>query len=189
MTEATITTPSGQSKLVSGANSIGGFCQPGRANDFVNARQNVMTQVSVTRPSTQSLPIAPFENIPLGKSITTEDATSSSPSFRINSASFLPALSNASDADITNCLKKPSENAESFVSGVEEDDPSQNTYYGETRNECLAKIGVPTKVLVKEAKLENEVNSENCIDYGIGSGKITKECQDLLSLNANGTPK
>ena len=188
MSEATITTPSGQSKLVGGVGS-GGFCRPNESDDFVNARQNVMTQVSVTRPNTQSLPIAPFENVPLGKSITTEDATSSSPSFRINSASFLPALSNVSDADITKCLKKPSENAATFVSGVDEQDPTQPTYFGETRNECLAKIGVPTKVLITEVKLENEVNSENCIDYGVGTNEISAECQKLLNLSANGTPK
>lgn len=188
MSEATITTLSGQSKLIGGSGS-GGFCRPGEADDFVNARQNVMTQISVTRPNTQSLPIAPFENIPLGKSITTEDATSSSPSFRINSASFLPAMSDASDAEITKCLNKPSENAQSFVSGVDEQDPSQSTYFGETRNECLAKIGVPTKVLIQEAKLENEVNSENCIDYGQGNGRISDQCQELLSLSASGIPK
>ena len=187
MSEATINTPSGQSKLVGGAGSSG-FCRPSQADDFVNARQNVMTQVSVTRPNTQSLPVTPFGNVPLEITVNSEDATSSSPSFRIHSTSFLPAMSNVSDAKITECLKKPSENAESFVAGVDEDDPTQNTYFGETRNECLAKIGVPTKVLVKEAKLENDVNSENCIDggYGKGNGKISQQCQDLLGLTPSG---
>lgn len=97
-------------------------------------------------------------------------------------------MSNVSDAKITECLKKPSENAESFVAGTDEDDPTQNTYFGETRNECLAKIGVPAKVLVKEAKLQNDVNSENCIDegYGKGDGTISQACQDLLGLTPNG---
>lgn len=187
MSEATINTPSGQSKLVGGAGSSG-FCRPSQADDFVNARQNVMTQVSVTRPNTQSLPVTPFGNVPLEITVNSEDATSSSPSFRIHSTSFLPAMSNVSDAKITECLKKPSENAESFVAGTDEDDPTQNTYFGETRNECLAKIGVPAKVLVKEAKLENDVNSENCIDegYGKGDGTISQACQDLLGLTPNG---
>jgi len=188
MSEATITTTSGKSKLIGGAGS-GGFCRPGKADDFVNARQNVMTQVSVTRPNTQSLPVTPFGNVPLGKSITTEDPTSSSPNFRINSTSFLPALSNVSDAAITECLKKPSENADTFVSGVEEADPNQNTYYGETRNQCLSRIGVPAKVLVREVKLENEINTQKCIDYGKGNGQISKECQELLNLSASGMPK
>ena len=192
MSEATINTPSGQSKLIGGAGS-GGFCRPSQASDFVNARQNVMTQVSVTRPNTQSLPVTPFGNVPLEITINSDDATSSSPSFRIHSTSFLPALSNVSDAKITECLKKPSENADSFVSGVDEDDNTQNTYFGETRNECLAKIGVPAKVLVKEAKLENDVKSENCIDYGKGGNEeneggneITEKCQDLLGLTPTG---
>ena len=187
MSEATITTPSGQSKLVGGSGS-GGFCRPNESDDFVNARQNVMTQVSVTRPNTQSLPVTPFGNVPLEITINSDDATSSSPSFRIHSTSFLPAMSKVSDAKITECLEKPSENAASFVAGTDEDDPTQNTYFGETRNECLAKIGVPAKVLVKEAKLENDVNSENCIDegYGKGNGKISQECQDLLGLTPSG---
>ncbi|WP_372811337.1 pilus assembly PilX family protein [Pseudoalteromonas nigrifaciens] len=188
MSEATVMTASGQSKLIGGADLSGGFCRPSRASDFVNARQNVMTQVSVTRPNTQSLPVTPFGNVPLEITINSDDATSSSPSFRIHSTSFLPALSNVSDAKITECLKKPSENAASFVAGVDKDDPTQSTYFGETRNECLAKIGVPAKVLVKEAKLENDVNSENCIDegYGKGDGTISQACQDLLGLTPNG---
>lgn len=187
MSEATIITPSGQSKLVGGAGSSG-FCRPSQAGDFVNARQNVMTQVSVTRPNTQSLPVTPFGNVPLEITINSDDATSSSPSFRIHSTSFLPAMSKVSDAKISECLEKPSENAASFVAGIDEDDSTQNTYFGETRNECLAKIGVPTKVLVKEAKLENDVNSENCIDkgYGKGDGKISQKCQDLLGLTPSG---
>lgn len=187
MSEATIITPSGQSKLVGGAGSSG-FCRPSQADDFVNARQNVMTQVSVTRPNTQSLPVTPFGNVPLEITINSDDATSSSPSFRIHSTSFLPAMSKVSDAKITECLEKPSENAASFVAGTDEDDPTQNTYFGETRNECLAKIGVPAKVLVKEAKLENNVDSENCIKkgYGKGNGKISQECQDLLGLTPSG---
>ena len=185
MSEATVITPSGQSKLISGAGSSG-FCRPNQASDFVNARQNVMTQVSVTRPNTQSLPVTPFGNVPLEITVNSDDATSSSPSFRIHSTSFLPALSSASDTEITECLKKPSENAASFVAGTDDDDPTQNTYFGETRNECLANIGVPAKVLVKEAKLENDVNSENCIDYGKGGSQITEECQTLLGLTPSG---
>jgi len=185
MSEATVITPSGQSKLIGGAGSSG-FCRPSQASDFVNARQNVMTQVSVTRPNTQSLPVTPFGNVPLEITINSDDATSSSPSFRIHSTSFLPALSSASDAEITECLKKPSENAASFVAGTDDDDPTQNTYFGETRNEGLANIGVPAKMLVKEAKLENDVNSENCIDYGKGRSQITEECQTLLGLTPSG---
>ena len=98
----------------------------------------------------------------------------------------MPALSNVSDTKISECLKKPSENATSFVSGVDEDDTTQNTYFGETRNECLAKIGVPAKVLVKEAKLENDIRSETCMDYGKGGGEVTDDCQELLGVTSSG---
>lgn len=189
MSEATVMNSSRKSRLIGGADATGGFCQVDSADDFVNARQNVMTQVSVTRPNTVSVPISPFEHVPLGKTITTEDSTSTSPSFRIHSTSFLPALSNASTDDITECLKKPSENANSFVSGVVEDNPDESNYYGETRNECLTKIGIPAKVIVGEVQLENMNNTEKCIKYGKGNGQISDECQKLLNISANGTPK
>ena len=189
MSEATILTASSKSRLIGGADATGGFCQVDSADDFVNARQNVMTQVSVTRPNTLSVPVSPFEHVPLGKTITIEDTTSVSPSFRIHSTSFLPALSNASTEEITECLKKPSENANSFVSGVEEDNPDENTYYGETRNECLTKIGVPAKVVVGEVQLENMNETEKCIEYGKGDSKVSDDCQELLNISASGTPK
>jgi hypothetical protein len=189
MSEATVLNTSNKSRLIGGADATGGFCQVDSADDFVNARQNVMTQVSITRPNTVSVPITPFGHVPLGKSITTEDSTSTSPSFRIHSTSFLPALSSASTDDITECLRKPSENANSFVSGVEEDNPDEITYYGETRNECLTKLGVPAKVVVGEVQLENMNETEKCIEYGKGSGKVSDECQKLLEISANGTPK
>ena len=189
MSEATVLTPSNKSKLIGGANASGGFCQVNNAEDFVNARQNVMTQVSVTRPNTVSIPVTPFGHVPLGQSITSDNAASSSPNFRIHSTSFLPALSSASDSEITECLKKPSENASAIASGVDNDDTSVITYFGETRNECLAKIGVPAKVIVGEVQLENMNNTEKCIKFGKGSGKISDECQKILNVTANGSSK
>lgn len=189
MSEATILTASNKSKLVGGARATGGLCQVDKAGDYVNARQNVMTQVSVTRPNTVSVPVTPFGHVPLGKSYNSGDSSSSSPSFRVASTSFLPALSNVSAKDMTDCLAKPSENANSFVSGVDKDDPNINTYYGETRNECLTRIGVPAKVLIGEAKLENINDTNKCIEYGKGFGAVSKECQDILNITASGNPK
>ena len=189
MSEATILTSSNKSRLIGGANALGGFCQVSRNEDFVNARQNVMTQVSVTRPNTLSVPVTPFGHIPLGKTVTTEDTTSTSPSFRISSTSFLPAMSSASEADITECLKKPSENANSFISGVAGDNPNESNYYGETRNDCLMKIGVPARVVVGDVRLENMNETERCIQYGKGSGQISVRCQELLNVSANGASK
>ena len=186
MSEATILTSSNKSKLIGGANATGGYCQVSKSEDFVNARQNIMTQVSVTRPNTVSIPISAFSHMPLGQSITSDNKNNTSPSFRIHSTSFLPAMSNASEADITACLKKPSENASSFISGTVEGKPDENTYFGETRNECLAKLGVPAKVVVSEVQLENMNNTEKCIKYGKDSGQISTECQKLFKLSANG---
>lgn len=195
MSEATVLNSANKGKLIGGSGASGGFCQANTAADYVNARQNVMTQVSITRPNTVSVPVSAFGHVPLGKTITTEDSTSTSPSFRIHSTSILPAMSSATTDEITECLKKPSENANSFVSGVEKDNPTANTYYGETRNECLTKLGVPAKVLVGDVRLENLSETERCIQYGkvkvkgIGRDEISDTCQELLNLSANGAPK
>ena len=188
MSESTILTVSNKSKIVDGSNAVNGFCEVDKAGDYINARQNVMTQVSVTRPNTVSRPVTPFEHVPLGKSYDSEDNEDSSPSFRVNTTSFLPALSDASKQDIADCLAKPSEDADSFVSGVDKDDPSIKTYYDETRNECLTRIGVPAKVIVGESKLENISDPIKCIEYGKGDGQISKECQKTLNITAAGTP-
>lgn len=190
MNEATVIDPSGGSKLVTGATSSGGFCRVNNAQDFSNARNNVMTQVAVTRPSSGMLASEPFAYVPTQRSITTANVTSSSPNFRVFSTSFLPGVTQASEKEILDCLKKPNQNAADY-GYTDKDDNNVTKYYDQTLTQCLASKGVPAKTLVEEVKLENLLTPEKCLDYGKGnsSNKISAKCQKLLNISASGVPK
>ena len=121
MNEATVIDPSGGSKLVTGSTNSGGFCRVSNAKDFSSARNNVMTQVAVTRPSSDMVASEPFEYVPTQRSITTSNVNSSSPNFRLFSTSFLPGMTTASEGDILDCLKKPNQNAADYGYTKKED--------------------------------------------------------------------
>ncbi|MGM8870200.1 hypothetical protein ACS8E3_00745 [Psychrobacter sp. 2Y5] len=192
LNEATVIDPSGGSKLVTGTTSSGGFCRVSNAEDFSSARNNVMTQVAVTRPSSDMLASEPFEYVPTQRSITTANVTSSSPNFRLFSTSFLPGMTQASEKEILECLKKPNQNAADY--GYTEKDKDNNDvvkYYDQTLTQCLASKGIPAKTLVEDVKLENLLTPQKCLDYGKGGAgnKISTECQKLLNISASGAPK
>jgi len=191
MNEATVIDPSGGSKLVTGTTNSGGFCRVSNAADFSSARNNVMTQVAVTRPSSDMVASEPFEYVPTQLSITTSNVNSSSPNFRLFSTSFLPGMTTASEEDILDCLKKPNQNAADYGYTKKEDGKDVTKYYDQTLTQCLASKGIPAKTLVEDVKLENLLKSEKCLDYGKGtaSNTISTECQKLLNISASGTPK
>ena len=191
MNEATVIDPSGGSKLVTGSTSSKGYCRVSNAADFSSARNNVMTQVAVTRPSSDMVASEPFEYVPTQRSITTSNVNSSSPNFRLFSTSFLPGMTTASEGDILDCLKKPNQNAADYGYAEKDKDGKDVTkYYDQTLTQCLASKGVPAKTLVEDVKLENLLRSEKCLDYGKKAGdKISAECQKLLNISASGTPK
>lgn len=192
MSEATVIDPSGGSKLTTGASSSGGFCRITNAEDFSSARNNVMTQIAITRPSSDMMTAEPFEYVPPERSITTAKVTSSSPNFRIFSTSFLPGMTQAKESDILKCLKKPNQNAADYgYAAKDEDDKDIIKYYDDTLTQCLANLGVPAKTLVEDIKLENLLTSEKCLDYGKGSASNTFSvaCQKMLNVTAAGAPK
>lgn len=190
MNEATVIDPSGGSKLVTGTTNSGGFCRVSNAADFSSARNNVMTQVAVTRPSSDMVASEPFEYVPTQLSITTSNVNSSSPNFRLFSTSFLPGMTTASEEDILDCLKKPNQNAADYGYTKKEDGKDVTKYYDQTLTQCLASKGIPAKTLVEDVKLENLLKSEKCLDYGKKAGdKISAECQKLLNISPSGTPK
>lgn len=192
MSEATVIDPSGGSKVTTGASSSGGFCRITNAEDFSSARNNVMTQIAITRPSSDMMTAEPFEYVPSERSITTAKVTSSSPNFRIFSTSFLPGMTQAKESDILKCLKKPNQNAADYgYAAKDEDDKDIIKYYDDTLTQCLANLGVPAKTLVEDIKLENLLTSEKCLDYGKGSAsnKFSAACQKMLNVTAAGAPK
>lgn len=192
MSEATVIDPSGGSKLTTGASSSGGFCRITNAEDFSSARNNVMTQIAITRPSSDMMTAEPFEYVPPERSITTAKVTSSSPNFRIFSTSFLPGMTQAKESEILKCLKKPNQNASDYgYAAKDEDDNDIIKYYDDTLTQCLANLGVPAKTLVEDIKLENLLTSEKCLDYGKGSAsnKFSAACQKMLNVTAAGAPE
>ena len=192
MNEATVIDTSGGSKLVTGASNSGGFCRVSNAADFSSARNNVMTQVAVTRPSSDMLASEPFEYVPTQRTINTSDVTSTSPNFRLFSTSFLPGMTRASEKEILECLKKPNQNAADYgYADKDKDGKDVTKYYDQTLTQCLASKGVPAKTLVEDVKLDNLLTSEKCLDYGKGSAsnQISAACQKLLNISASGAPK
>ena len=190
MNEATVIDPNGGSKLVTGSTSSKGYCRVSNAADFSSARNNVMTQVAVTRPSSDMVASEPFEYVPTQLSITTSNVNSSSPNFRLFSTSFLSGMTTASEEDILDCLKKPNQNAADYGYAKKEDGKDVTKYYDQTLTQCLASKGIPAKTLVEDVKLENLLKSEKCLDYGKKAGdKISAECQKLLNISPSGTPK
>lgn len=191
MNEATVIDPSGGSKLTAGSTGSGGFCRVSEAADFSSSRNNVMTQVAITRPSSDMVAAEPFEFVPLERTITTTNVTSTSPNFRLFSTSFLPGMTQASEEDILKCLKKPNQNASDYGFTAKDDDDNDIVkYYDETMTQCLADLGVPAKTLVEDVKLENRLTSETCLEYGKGSrsNAFSRDCQDLLKVTATGVP-
>ena len=189
MNESTVLDPSGGSKLVAGASSSKGFCRVNNADDFSSARNNVMTQVAVTRPSSGMLASDPFAYVSTQRSITTSNVNSSSPNFRLFSTSFLPGMTQASEKEILDCLKKPNQNAADYgYTDKDEDNNDVIKYYDQTLTQCLASKGIPAKTLVEDVKLENLLTSQKCLDYGKGGtgNIISAECQKLFSLSPSG---
>ncbi|HCH27634.1 hypothetical protein ACTXLJ_01560 [Psychrobacter celer] len=192
MSEATVIDPSGGSKLTTGSTSTGGFCRTSKAEDFSSARNNVMTQVAITRPTSAMVASRPFEFVDTQRTVNTKDNTSSTPNFRLYSTSFLPGLTQAKESDILECLKKPNQNAADYgFAGKDDDDNDITLYYDETMTQCLANLGVPAKTLIEDVKLENLLTAEKCLDYGKGTAnnKFSDECQKMLNITEKGAPK
>lgn len=190
MNKATVLDPTGRSKLAMGSSTTEGFCRVGNAEDYSSSRNNVITQVAITRPTSGMTATEPFEYVPLERSVSTSNVTSSSPNFRLFSTSFLPAMSQADNDDILACLKKPNENAADYYGDTKKvNNNDTTTYYDETLTQCLARIGVPAKTLVEDIKMENLLTSKQCLKYGNKGDKISAECQMLLNVKENGAPK
>lgn len=189
MNKATVIDPTGRSKLTMGASTSEGFCRVNKAEDFSSSRNNVMTQVAITRPTSGMGATEPFEYVPLERSVSTSNVTSSSPNFRLFSTSFLPGMSQAKESDILECLKKPNENAADYGYTKKVDNNDTTAYYDETLTQCLARIGVPAKTLVEDIKMENLLTSKQCLKYGNKGDKVSVECQNLLNVKENGSPK
>lgn len=168
LSKASIVTPNGGTVMTSDS----GYCDISKSTSYASARSNVVTQINVTRPSTVVVGQGGFKSVSQGSGVQSNQLNNESAVFDIRSTSILPSLSSASTEKINNCLKKP----------IAPNDAGTT----KSLDECMKDEGIPTKTLVQQAYVKNVVDSTVCYGFGIGDGKISKDCQDLISVDISG---
>ncbi|OEY91827.1 pilus assembly protein PilX [Acinetobacter qingfengensis] len=119
----------------------GGFCSLSTATDFASSRKAQMTQVAIiANPITSTVDTTPFSSTSLGTDSDSSNVTDTK-LFRVYVNSFIPALSTATDAEITACLKRPNE---SPLSGS-----------ASTMSSCLKGLNIPFNSQVQDFKLDS----------------------------------
>lgn len=118
-----------------------GFCSLTTNTDFASSRKAQLTQVTiVANPTVLSNSSTPFSATSIGTDAESANITDTQ-LFRVYVTSFIPALSTASDDDITACLKRPSE---SPVSGS-----------ASTVSSCLKGLNVPFNTQIQDFRLDS----------------------------------
>lgn len=167
LTQASIVKPNGSTVLTTGS----GYCDISKADSYVSARSNVVTQVNITRPSQAVIGQGNFKSVTQGSGIQANEPSNESAVFNIHSTSILPSLSSASKETINNCLKKP----------IAPDDGTTQSL-----DECMKDNGIPSKTLVQQAYVKNVIENTVCYGFGLGDGKIAEGCQELIGIDVNG---
>ena len=190
LTNASVLTPNGGSKIVGGS-SANGYCNVKVSDDYTSARNTAMTQLMVTRPQSSNTPSKAFEGVTKGRDINADDPISSEPLFDIHASSVVPAMAKAEDDDMNDCFKKPSTQASRFKYYDQYDDGNDiQTPFDETLSGCMQQEGAPAKVVVEQVRMRNTKQTDICTDFGKNnSGDISQACQDKYNLDADGTPK
>ena len=111
-----------------------GYCNPSSASNFTSGRKAVMTQVSI---KVDNNPSAPLENFIEG---TDTELVNPPMKIRVNAVSFMPAMSSATNSDITTCLSKY---------------PADAISSSDTIAICLRSKSVPYNAQVAEYKQSN----------------------------------
>ncbi|MEE9885440.1 MULTISPECIES: hypothetical protein [Acinetobacter] len=91
------------------ANGVSGFCNLTAANDYASSRKAQMTQVAMIVNPPLNTPAQPLQIVTLGSDLESLGKLDNEQTKRIRVyvTSILPNLSDVSQADITNCLKRP----------------------------------------------------------------------------------
>ncbi|WP_173911732.1 PilX N-terminal domain-containing pilus assembly protein [Acinetobacter sp. Marseille-Q1618] len=122
-------------KFVSGTGLSKGYCNPASADNFTSGRKAVMTQVTIKVENKAS---APLENFIEG---TDTELVNPAMRIRVNVVSLMPAMSDATNTTIINCLKdNPAEAANAT---------------GTTKTSCLRTNNIPYNAQVAEYKQSN----------------------------------
>ena len=171
LSQASIAKPNGSTVMTTG----NGYCDISKSASYASARSNVVTQINVTRPERAVVGQGNFKSVTQGSGIQSNEPTNESAVFNIRSTSILPGLSNASKDEINDCLKKPiAPNGSGTTSSLDK---------------CLRDEGISAKTLVQQAYVKNVVDNTVCFGFGVGDGKIAEDCQKLVGVDVNGSPK
>lgn len=136
-TTSLLTWNSEQSDVTIGG--VDGFCNLKTASDFASSRKAQMTQVTIiANPFSSNIATEAFSSVALGTDPESANVTDSK-LFRVYVTSIIPALSTATEPQITSCLKRPSEMP---LTG--------NT---QTISECLNQINVPFSTKIQDFRL------------------------------------
>ncbi|MGP5518239.1 pilus assembly PilX family protein [Psychrobacter celer] len=169
--QASIAKPNGSTVMTTG----NGYCDISKSASYASARSNVVTQINVTRPERAVVGQGNFKSVTQGSGIQANEPTNESAVFNIRSTSILPGLSNASKDEINDCLKKPiAPNGSGTTSSLDK---------------CLRDEGISAKTLVQQAYVKNVVDNTVCFGFGEGDGKIAEDCQKLVGVDVDGSPK
>lgn len=130
-----------------------GYCSVGsETNNFVSARQAVMTQVTIQFVQEQGS--QPFENAILGTDTQTIKLPENQKAI-IHAVSLMPTLSTASNADINQCLSQRMSNPV-VPSGVTT--PASGAT--QTVSECLAALNVPFTTEVTDYNYTFDISTQ-----------------------------
>lgn len=179
--KASVLTPGGGKKLVGGTGI--GYCDATQDSSYTSTRHTTMAQIMVTRPDTSNFVAKAFDGVPTGRDINIDKATSAEPLFEVHSTAILPALATASDAEINDCFAKPSLQASRYKFDKKDDQgTSTSVAFDKTLSGCMQEKGVPTKVVVEQARMRNITTSKLCIGFGKSTGSVTPECKEKYKL-------
>lgn len=131
-----------------------GYCSPANSNDYVSNRNTSMTQVNValTPPNAENEAFGGY-SIGQGSSLISSKAFM----FDINSTAVLPAYGDTK-IESKDCFKQTSR---------------LHTASGEdTIGGCMAKSGVPSKIIYEMADVKNQSLRTKCVDFGEGTGLL-----------------
>lgn len=118
-----------------------GFCSLSSSDDFASSRKAQLTQIAIiANPTILSDSSTPFSATSIGTDAESANITDTQ-LFRVYVTSFIPALSTASNTDITACLQRPSE---SPVSGS-----------ASTVSSCLKGLNVPFNTQIQDFRLDS----------------------------------
>jgi len=171
LSQARIVKPNGGAVM----STSSGYCDVSESDSYASARSNVVTQVNITRPSKAVVGQGNFKSVTQGSGIQANEPSNESAVFNIRSTSILPSISNASESQINDCLKKP----------IAPNDGGTT----KSMDECMKDEGIAAKTLVQQAYVKNVVDSTVCYGFGVGTGKIDEGCQKLVGIDVNGSPK